>query len=127
MVFSNGYLDRDVGATLLADEYHVINLKDLLELYYYGPQLWLKRVIEDAAAFVGLLDYWRCLERNQIWAEWVDVLEMGGVDLVDIAADRDEVEEILLEQLGAFSLDAFCHRTRTGSLVRVRNSDVVEQ
>jgi hypothetical protein len=109
IVFPRGYLDRDLGATMLADEYHVINLKDLLEAYHLNERLWLRNVIEDAAAFVGTLDYRRALERSPIWAEWSDVLAAWNVgsDIVEI--DRKEIDRIVLEMLDGHSLDALCH------------------
>jgi hypothetical protein len=110
LVFGSGYLDRDVGVTMLADEYHVVNLKAMLELYRLDQKPWLTKVIEDAAAFVAKLDFRRCLERDPLWCEWLDVLEMWAPDLVDIEVEFAEVEAAVLEQLGALSVDTFCHR-----------------
>jgi len=117
VVFPKGYLDRDLGATMLADEYHVINLKDLLELYHLDPKPWLRNTIEDAAGFIGSLDYRRALERSPIWAEWVDVLTAWNVEPAVVELDSGEAEGAVLEKLGAFSLDAFCHRAGLWPLV----------
>jgi hypothetical protein len=110
LMFPSGYLDRDLGATMLADEYHVINLKDLFELHHSDPRPWLRVTIEDAAAFIGSLDYQRALERSPIWAEWLDVLAAWNVEQTGLSVDRGEVEGAVWEMLGAHSLDAFCHR-----------------
>ena len=117
LVFGNGYLDRDLGVTMLADEHHVVNLKDLLELYRLDQKPWLKPVIEDAAAFAAKLDFRRCLERSPVWSEWLDVLEAWAPDLIEIGVDSSEVEAEILDQLGALSVDTFCHRAGVRSVV----------
>jgi hypothetical protein len=111
LVFGNGYLDRDLGATMLADEYHVINLKDLLELYSLDPEPWLRKVIENAAGFASSLDFGRSLARSPIWSEWADVLEAWPPDLIDLDIDRESVNAQIFDRLGGLSLDAFCHRS----------------
>jgi hypothetical protein len=126
LVLGGGYLDRDVGATMLADEYHVVNLKGLLELYRLDRQPWLTKVIEDAAAFVTRLDFQRCLERDPLWCEWLDVLVMWAPDLVDVEVESAEVEAGVLAQLGALSVDTFCLRAGVRLVIgmtasRVRN------
>jgi len=117
LVFPSGYLDRDLGATMLADEYHVINLKDLVELFHLDPTPWLRITIEDGAGFIDSLDYQRALERSPIWAEWLDVLAAWDVEQTVLSADRGEVEGAVWEMLGARSLDAFCHRVGVGAVV----------
>ena len=117
LVFPSGYLDRDLGATMLADEYHVVNLKDLLELYHVDPRPWLRITIEDGAGFIDSLDYRRALERSPIWAEWSDVLAAWNVEPTVVSSDHGEVEEVVREMLGADSLDAICHRVGVWPLV----------
>jgi hypothetical protein len=124
LVFGSGYLDRDLGATMLADEYHVVNLKALLELYRLDHKPWLKRVIEDAAAFVATLDFRRSLERDPLWCEWLDVVELWAPDLVDVEVDSAEVEAEVLEQLGALPVDTFCYRAGAGSAAARAGSKV---
>lgn len=117
LVFPSGYLDRDLGATMLADEYHVINLKDLVELFHLDPRPWLNITIEDGAGFIRSLDYRRALERSPIWAEWSDVLAAWNVEPTVVSRDHGEVEGVIREMLGADSLDSFCHRAGVWPLV----------
>jgi len=105
LVFPGGYLDRDIGRTLLADEYHVINLKDLVELQRLDPQSWLQDVVAGAYTFGASVDFERALERHPIWAEWVDVLESSaGMHDPAVVQARKSVANIL----GGRTLDALC-------------------
>jgi hypothetical protein len=105
LVFPSGYLDRDVGLTMLADEYHIVNLKDLVELSLVHPSRVVQRVITDAMRFTASLDFARALERSPIWAEWSDVLEVfAEVDKVDIEIVRAQIHAAL----GGQALDTFC-------------------
>jgi len=108
LVFPRGYIDRDYGCTMLADEYHVVNLKDLCELQRLDPQPWIEQSMSAAIRFVASLDFERALERNPIWAEWADVLEIA-----DLGSEVDaiQVEAAVAEILGGKSLDAFCATT----------------
>jgi hypothetical protein len=105
LVFPSGYLDRDLGRTMLADEYHVVNLKDLVELHRLDPQPWMEGIIAEGIRFVVSLDFERSLERNPIWAEWADVLE---ITTLEHGIDSARVETTVAEVLGGKSLDAFC-------------------
>jgi len=105
LVFPSGYIDRDLGRTMLADEYHVVNLKDLSELQRFDPHPWMKEVIVKGLQFAASLDFERALERNPIWAEWADVLEMTDLDH-DV--DSTQVEATIAHVLGGRPLDAFC-------------------
>jgi len=93
---------------MLADEYHVVNLKDLCELQRLDPQPWIEESILAAIRFVASLDFERALERNPIWAEWADVLE-----ITDLGSDVDaiQVEATVADILGGKPLDAFCATT----------------
>lgn len=108
LVFPSGYLDRDLGRTMLADEYHVVNLKDLCELQRLDPHPWMAEVIAAAIRFAASLDFERALERSPIWAEWADVLELThlGNDV-----DSVQVEATVADVLGGKPLDAFCAAT----------------
>lgn len=108
LVFPRGYIDRDYGRTMLADEYHVVNLKDLCELQRLDPQPWIEESVLAAIRFVASLDFERALERNPIWAEWADVLE-----ITDLGSDVDaiQVEATVVDVLGGKPLDAFCAAT----------------
>ena len=108
LVFPSGYIDRDLGRTILADEYHVVNLKDLCELQRLDPQPWLEEAISGAIRFATSLEFRRSLERHPIWAEWADVLELTelGDDI-----DRSEVGATVVDVLGGKPLDAMCAET----------------
>ena len=108
LVFPSGYIDRDLGRTMLADEYHVVNLKDLCELRRLDAHPWMTGVISAAFRFAASLDFKRALERNPIWAEWADVLEMTEFEN---HVDRVEVEAAVVQVLGGKPLDAFCVAT----------------
>lgn len=105
LVFPSGYIDRDLGRTILADEYHVVNLKDLCELQRLDPHPWMEEVISIAIQFAASLDFRRALERHPIWAEWVDVLK-----LTELANEIDflEAEATVVDVLGGKPLDAMC-------------------
>jgi len=108
LVFPGGYIDRDLGRTMLADEYHVVNLKDLCELQRLDPHPWMAEVIAAAIRFAASLDFEWALERSPIWAEWADVLE-----LTDLGnhVDSVQVEATVVDVLGGKPLDAFCAAT----------------
>lgn len=105
LVFPSGYIDRDLGRTMLADEYHVVNLKDLNELHSLDPHPWMEKAIADGIQFAASLDFERSLERNPIWAEWADVLEVTDLDS-DV--DSGKVEASIAKVLGGKPLDTFC-------------------
>jgi hypothetical protein len=105
LVFPSGYMDRDLGRSILADEYHVVNLKDLCELQRLDPHPWIAEVITAAIRFTASLDFGRALERSPIWAEWADVLR-----LTDLGSHIDsvQVETTVADVLGGKPLDSFC-------------------
>lgn len=109
LVFPSGYLDRDLGLTMLADEYHVVNLKDLVELERLDPQSWLRAIIDGAVLFTSTLDFRRSMERSPIWAEWADVVEvLGPVAGVDQSAVAAQVRIAM----GGETLDSFSAASR---------------
>jgi hypothetical protein len=93
---------------MLADEYHVVNLKDLSELQWLDPHPWMEEVLAKGIRLAASLDFERALERNPIWAEWADVLEE-----TDLQNDVDsvQVEATIASVLGGKPLDAFCAAT----------------
>ena len=105
LVFPSGYIDRDLGRTMLADEYHVVNLKDLSELHRLDPRPWLGDVISRGIRFAATLDFERALQRSPIWAEWIDVLEVTDL-AVDL--DTDSLYATVAGALGGTPLDAHC-------------------
>jgi hypothetical protein len=105
LVFPSGYLDRDVGLTMLADEYHVVNLKDLVALAQYERENWLTEIIDRGVRFASTLDFERALERSPIWAEWADVVA-GLEEYPDL--DRGEIVNRVRSVLGGTPLDTFC-------------------
>jgi hypothetical protein len=108
LVFPSGYMDRDLGRTMLADEYHVVNLKDLVELHRLDPQPWMEGLIVAGLQFVASLDLERSLQRHPIWAEWADVLE---ITTIEHGFDPEQVEATIVDVLGGRPLDAFCARS----------------
>ena len=105
LVFPSGYIDRDLGRSILADEYHVVNLKDLCELQRLDPHPWMAEVIAAAIRFVASLDFERALERSPIWAEWADVLKLTNLGS---SVDSVQVEAMVADVLGGKPLDSFC-------------------
>jgi hypothetical protein len=108
LVFPNGYLDRDLGRTMLADEYHIVNLKELIGFYRVEPRQWIRPVIDQAYTFAASLDFSRALERHPIWVEWSDVVAVWG-SRGPVRVDDDVVGRSIRESLGGSSLDAFCY------------------
>ena len=113
LVFPSGYIDRDLGRTMLADEYHVVNLKDLLELSRLVEVPALDEIIARAAEFAASMDFERALDRSRIWAEWVDILllDRGRGDDAFVTA-RDQVKR----SFGGEPLDTFCAAFDAGCL-----------
>jgi hypothetical protein len=104
-VFPSGFIDRDLGRSVLADEYHVVNLKDLCELQRLDPNPWMEDVIAGGIRFAASLDFQRALERSPIWAEWADVLHLSDPGS---SVDPGRVKTLVAEVLGGKPLDSFC-------------------
>lgn len=107
IVYPNGFIERDMTSAMLADDYHVLNLKDLLALYEGDPQPWLEPVIQNGVGFLFRLDPKLALKRSPLLIESVDVLRsydrlFGGGDPQAI----DEVERAIQDQYSGHSLDA---------------------
>jgi hypothetical protein len=107
-------------SSMLADDYHVLNLKDLLVLYSQDPQPWLESVINDGMSFASRLDLTAALERSPLFLEHVDVLKLhhrlfsgGQSQAVDRAA------RCVLDQCSGHSLDACMSETVTAGDVCV--------
>jgi hypothetical protein len=114
IVYPNGFIERDMNSSMLADDYHVLNLKDLLVLYSQDPQPWLESVINDGMDFASRIDLRLALERSPLFLEHVDVLKLyhrlfsgGHSQAVDRAA------QCVLDQCSGQSLDAAMSETVT--------------
>jgi hypothetical protein len=101
-------VDRDLGLTILADEYHAVNVKDLLELFRLDPRDWLRITLADAVRFTESLDFRRALERSPMWAEWADVVAALESEPGISVRHPDQVLQAVREVYDASSLDAFC-------------------
>ncbi len=107
IVYPNGFIERDMTSSMLADDYHILNLKDLLQLYAQDARPWMERPIEDGMRFASRLDITRALARSPLFIEYQDVLELydrlfGGID----AAVVDTVARAVRERWSGASLDA---------------------
>jgi hypothetical protein len=89
-VYPNGYTERDLTSTMLPDQYHVLNVKDLLVLHALDPQPWLEAVVAAGVGFLRRLDLARALSRSPNFVESVEVYRLYA-ELFD-ASSADEVD-----------------------------------
>lgn len=107
MVYPNGFIERDMAASILADDYLVLNLKDLLLLYAVEPRDWLLPVLTGGLDFLATLDLRRAIERSPFFLEVTDVHQMASQILGNDAGPVVDRLESQLETLGSTpSLDA---------------------
>jgi len=94
LVYTNGFIERDMTSAMLADDYHVLNIKDLLMLYARDSQNWMESIVTRGVGFLTRLDLATGLERSPLFMDAVDVYRLAGI-LVDQRysemADRAEV------------------------------------
>jgi len=109
MVYPNGFIERDMSSSMLADDYHVLNLKDLLILQYQDPQDWLQPIIDRGLSFLRGMDLRLALDRSSLFVESVEVVRMGGgLSGNESTSDVDTVESIVREVARGVSLDDSC-------------------
>jgi hypothetical protein len=51
LVMPNGFTERDISASLLMDDYHLVNMSFLLSVYRDTPSPWLKDIIDKCMRF----------------------------------------------------------------------------
>ena len=73
IAYPNGFIERDMASSMLADDYHVLNLKDLLLLYALDPQPWIAKAVVDGFGFLQSLDLRAARGRSPLFIEVVDV------------------------------------------------------
>ena len=109
LVYPNGFIERDMASSMLADDYHVLNVKDLLALYALDPHPWLKNVLDRAFSFLLSLDLEKGRERSPLFLEASDVFAM----YCEVSDTRSIMDRISFEQysarLGSESLDRRVH------------------
>ena len=105
-VHPNGFIERDMASAMLADHYHVLNLKDLLVLYALDPRPWLEPSIRAGVGFLRGLDLQRGLARSPMFLEAVEVFRQYGQLFEAGAADEaDRAAETVRTATGGASLD----------------------
>lgn len=82
IVMPGGYIDRTIGSKGLADQYHVINLMDLLRYKHRFSDDSYDNLIENALEFTyysGIIDYW-CEQENKRYALgfWAECLYLAN-------------------------------------------------
>jgi hypothetical protein len=107
LVHPDGFIERDLTLSFYSDKYHVLNVKDLLELYLGDRQDWLRPYLDRGVAWIRRLDLEKALERSPYYWEWPDVLRLheragGAVGGGEIA----EAEALLQRAGGGRSLDS---------------------
>lgn len=105
-VHPNGFIERDMASAMLADHYHVLNLKDLLVLYALDPRPWLEPSIRAGVGFLRGLDLESGLARSPMFVEAVEVFRQYG-QLFDAGAAReaDRAADTVRAATGGASLD----------------------
>jgi hypothetical protein len=51
IVMPNGFTERDISGTLLLNNYHLVNIRDLLYVYRNVPEQWLGNIIEKCMRY----------------------------------------------------------------------------
>jgi hypothetical protein len=106
LVHPGGFIERDMASTMLADPYHVLNLKDLLVLYALDPQPWLEPGIRAGVGFLRRLDLRRGLDRSLMFVEAVEVLrQYGRLFEAGATAEADRAAATVRAVTGGASLD----------------------
>ncbi len=107
MVYPNGFIERDMASAMLADDYHVVNLKDLLLLHKACPQPWMDVFIRRGWDFLQRLDLKAALLRSPLFVEVADVHWLVGRLLDrDLESKINETAVLSNEVYEATSLDA---------------------
>jgi hypothetical protein len=107
-----GFIERDLARTIASDNYHVINLKDLLTLYQQVPFTWLRPFIVDGIIFVrnlvNDLTVINALERSSYYIELLDVLYLYDKLIEQIPSEEiNSLKEKIFYQTGGLSLDYY--------------------
>lgn len=108
LLHPDGFIERDMASTMLADPYHVLNLKDLLALHALDPRPWLAAPIRAGVGFLRRLDLRRGLARSPMFVEAVEVYRQYALLLGDGAqAEAEQAAASVREVCGGASLDDF--------------------
>jgi hypothetical protein len=108
LVYSNGFIERDLTVSCVSDNYHIINLKDLLTLYKQKSVNWLSPIIRKGVEWTRKLDLEKSLKRSPFFIEWIDVLYLYNELIEPVPMEEiKRVEEIIFNQTGGYSLDYF--------------------
>ena len=105
-VHPNGFIERDMASAMLADNYHVLNVKDLLVLYALDPRPWLEPSIRAGVGFLRRLDLQRGLARSPMFLESVEVFrQYARLFEAGATAEADRAAETVRATTGGASLD----------------------
>jgi hypothetical protein len=108
LVYPNGFIERDMSSSMLADDYHILNLKDLLTLYQKDPQPWLDSIIGGGVRFASRLDLEAALTRSPLFIEYADVLRLHGrLFEGDDPQAVERVDRAILDHRHGHSLDSW--------------------
>ena len=106
IVYPNGFIERDMASSMLADDYHVLNLKDLLLLYSLDPRPWIAKPVVDGFGFLQRLDLRAARARSPLFVEAADVHRLFARLLdPECSMGADDVSASLYEMGEARSLD----------------------
>lgn len=112
LVYPGGFTERDLSLSMLSARYHVINMKDLLLLYKHDPNEKFVPYIENGIKFLknylNIHTYNKKLSDSLYFIEYLDILKLKTKILdQDDNSEYLELEEKLMESLGAKSLDYY--------------------
>jgi hypothetical protein len=112
LVLPGGFIDRDLSLSVASDQYHVINVKDLLTVYQQDPAPWLRGYITGAFKFGHqLVRRWgleKAVRRSPYYFEFMDVLQLYN-RLIDPLPPQEisRMEAVLERGTGGYSLDFY--------------------
>jgi hypothetical protein len=106
LVHPDGFIERDLSLSFYSDKYHLLNVKDLLELYLGDRQEWLRPFIVRGIAWIRKLDLERALARSPYYWEWPDVLILYRKAEGDVSEEEIAAAERMLARHGGRSLEA---------------------
>ena len=77
IVMPNGFLERDLSYSVLSENYHILNIKEMLMLYYYERDKWLETIITRSINYTIDSGYVRSFaERDLRASKFLEVILM---------------------------------------------------
>jgi hypothetical protein len=106
LVQPSGFIERDISLAFASHGYLVVNVKDLLVLYDQTRLPWLIPYIEGGLAYLRRLDWAEWLQRDHLFVELPDVLQLYNRLAAPVPPDEfQRAERALAASRQGVSLD----------------------